>query len=200
MRFRCALDIVRQLRTLSNDRRKQICLELEKRIPVPQSQLRGKILTWQQVQAMQNEGVTFGSHTISHPVVSRLAETELQRELADSKRMLEEKLGQSVTNFAFPFGQPADCGSDAPSLLPNMGYKSGVTTVSGFNTSTTNPFTLRRVQVDEQYNLAQFALLLSRHLLCSDSGQHEEILSDPSKVESAPQLVLSSTAGEVRNA
>src|SRR5260370_29687131 len=100
MRFRSALDIVRQLRTLSNDRRKQICLELEERIPVPQSQLRGKILTWQQVQAMQNEGVTFGSHTISHPVVSRLAETELQRELADSKRMLEEKLGQPVTNFA----------------------------------------------------------------------------------------------------
>lgn len=199
-RFRAALEIVSRLRTLSNGRRRQICQELETRISLQPEHLRNKILTWQQVAAMQDAGVTFGSHTMSHPVVSQLAETEMKRELADAKKLLEMKLGRTVNDFAFPFGHFEDCGAAATNLLANTGYRSGVTTVPGVNTNKTNPFALRRVQVDESHNLAQFALLLNQHLLFADSLFQEAPISKPAVIELTSRQAPFSASQGTRNA
>jgi len=82
-----------------------------------------------QIHTMQHAGIAFGSHTLTHPVVSQLAPAELERELADSKLLLEERLGVRVTDFAFPFGKASDCGSAALNMLSRCGYRSAVTTV-----------------------------------------------------------------------
>lgn len=48
--------------------------------------------------------VTVGSHSVSHPLLTRLPDAELARELADSKRFLEEVTGRPVDLFAYPTG------------------------------------------------------------------------------------------------
>jgi peptidoglycan/xylan/chitin deacetylase (PgdA/CDA1 family) len=48
--------------------------------------------------------VTIGSHTVSHPFLTRLEDDELARELADSKRFLEDATGDAVDLFAYPTG------------------------------------------------------------------------------------------------
>jgi biofilm PGA synthesis lipoprotein PgaB len=63
-------------------------------------------MTWPQLQAMDREGlVTIEAHTISHPEdLRKLADGALERELRESKRVLEEKLARRVRFLAYPLG------------------------------------------------------------------------------------------------
>ncbi len=62
-------------------------------------------LTWEQIGEMAaSELVEIGSHTCTHPDLRRLPEVELRRELGDSRRQLEDRLGQPVESFCYPRG------------------------------------------------------------------------------------------------
>lgn len=62
-------------------------------------------LAWEQIQEMQQSGwVRFGSHTCSHRRLRSLSDEEIAREIVQSKKVLEEKLGTKVYSFCYPFG------------------------------------------------------------------------------------------------
>jgi peptidoglycan/xylan/chitin deacetylase (PgdA/CDA1 family) len=167
-RLRAALEVIVHLRTLPNSMRRECCLLLERKIGLPQNALSNRVLTWEQIHTMRQAGIAFGSHTLSHPVVSQLAPTELERELADSKLLLEEKLGIPVKDFAFPFGKVSDCGVTAIEMLSRCGYRSAVTTVPGVNTPQVNRYELRRLQIACESSLARFAFDLNQAFLCAE--------------------------------
>jgi peptidoglycan/xylan/chitin deacetylase (PgdA/CDA1 family) len=48
--------------------------------------------------------ITIGSHTVTHPHLTALDDTELDRELVESKGTLEEIVGKDVTSLSFPYG------------------------------------------------------------------------------------------------
>jgi peptidoglycan/xylan/chitin deacetylase (PgdA/CDA1 family) len=170
-RLRAALQIVAHLRTLPNSQRCACCASLEDRIGLPQNALSSRVLTWEEIHLMHQAGISFGSHTLTHPVVSQLSLEELQQELGASKCMLEKKLGVPVLDFAFPFGKASDCSSRALEVLSHSGYRSAVTTVPGVNTPQVHPFELRRLQVGYEGPLARFSFDLARAFL-----RAEEIL------------------------
>src|SRR5690242_7218075 len=62
------------------------------------------LMSWSQIRALSNADVEFGSHTVSHARLTELTDSEIDRELADSKRRLECELGRTVELFAFPYG------------------------------------------------------------------------------------------------
>jgi peptidoglycan/xylan/chitin deacetylase (PgdA/CDA1 family) len=164
-RLRAALEVVALLRTLPNSLRCECCALLENRIGLPQNALSSRVLTWDEIHTMHQAGIAFGSHTLTHPVVSQLAPRELEMELGASKCLLEKKLGVPVLDFAFPFGKASDCSSAALEMLARCGYRSAVTTVPGVNTPQVNPFELRRLQVGFDGSLARFAFDLDRAFL-----------------------------------
>jgi peptidoglycan/xylan/chitin deacetylase (PgdA/CDA1 family) len=164
-RLRAALEVVALLRTLPNCQRRGCCASLENKIGLPQNALSSRVLTWEEIHTMHQAGIAFGSHTLTHPVVSQLAPQELEQELGASKCLLEKKLGIPVLDFAFPFGKPSDCSSAALVVLSRCGYRSAVTTVPGVNTPQVNPFELRRLQVGSDGSLARFAFDLGRAFL-----------------------------------
>ncbi|MBM3457732.1 MAG: polysaccharide deacetylase, partial [Armatimonadetes bacterium] len=63
-------------------------------------------MTWEQLQALDEEGlVRVEAHTESHPDdLRKLTDEELQRELVDSKKLLEERLGKQIRFLAYPVG------------------------------------------------------------------------------------------------
>ncbi len=162
MRLSAATEIVSSLRRMPDQRRRQYCAALEKQVALPADELADRMLTWEQVRQMHRAGIAFGSHTMTHPVVSRLAPAEAERELLESKRLLEEKLGSPVQDFAYPFGQPADCGTAATPLLARCGYRSAATTTWGINARGADRYRLRRVQIGEDCSLAMFAFQLNQ--------------------------------------
>ena len=63
-------------------------------------------MTWQHIREMADAGMECGAHTYSHPNVAHLARPELEFEIQRAKGRLENRLGRSVTGFAYPFGRP----------------------------------------------------------------------------------------------
>jgi peptidoglycan/xylan/chitin deacetylase (PgdA/CDA1 family) len=169
-RIQAGTEIVQYLRTIPDDRRKDFCRNLEGQVVLPSEELSDRMLTWDQIRTMRAAGVTFGSHTMTHPVVNQLNETHLESELRESKEILEARLRTQVRHFAFPFGQPKDCGTAALPVLVRCGYTSAATTVEGINRSGENLFALRRVQTGEERFLPMFALRLKALFLSAGSA------------------------------
>jgi len=170
-RLHAATEIVNALRGYQNGDRIAACAALEKNADLPGSawELKNRMLTWTQIREMQESGISFGAHTMSHPVVSQLAYSERQRELGDSKWLLENRLQRPVEHFAFPFGSPSDIDSESCVLMPGYGYRSAASTVWGVNTPSTPRYLLRRIGGDEP-NLSLFALRLCWLFLNEQKG------------------------------
>tara|TARA_Y100000310_G_C20683501_1_gene817523 strand:- start:1684 stop:2445 length:762 start_codon:yes stop_codon:yes gene_type:complete len=65
-----------------------------------------ELMSFEEAKEMQNNGWEIGSHTLSHSFHNRLTEIsnkELERELKESKEILEKK-GFEIKTIAFPFG------------------------------------------------------------------------------------------------
>ncbi len=94
-------------------------------------------MSWPQLQALLDKGMTIGSHTRSHPRLGRITDPDvLWNEIAGSKQVLEANLEISVHDFAYPYGSYNDttvamvgwagyrtaraCCSGAPDLLNNV--------------------------------------------------------------------------------
>lgn len=68
-------------------------------------------LTWDQTRELSRDPlVTIGAHTVNHRNLLTLPEPDARWELAESKRLLEERLGRPVQHFAYPFGSPPQAG------------------------------------------------------------------------------------------
>jgi peptidoglycan/xylan/chitin deacetylase (PgdA/CDA1 family) len=62
-------------------------------------------MTWDELRAYVERGVTIGSHGVSHAHLTRLADDELRRELVDSKEAIEDELGCPCHELAYPYGE-----------------------------------------------------------------------------------------------
>ena len=186
VRLRVAWQIVCYLRSIPDRSRRAWCARFDQILPARSAEIEERMLNWEQVRAMQKSGVFFGAHTTSHPAVSQLDPTDFEEELARSKRLLEDQIGIPIVDFAYPFGKPSDTSPVAEEFLARSGYRSAVTTIEGCNLPTTNPFRLRRIQIDDDYSIPAFALTLGRVFL-EESGPKE---ADTTAAEWSTQPLL----------
>jgi len=76
--------------------------------PTPQEHERYDPLSWEQVRQLDPSLITIGSHTLSHPILPTVGEDDLEREVGESRRVLEERLGRPVDLFCYPNGAHDD--------------------------------------------------------------------------------------------
>lgn len=62
------------------------------------------LLSWADLARLAGAGIEVGSHTMTHPRLPRMRPQDARREIVDSKRVLEDRLGVAVQTFAYPFG------------------------------------------------------------------------------------------------
>ena len=118
-------------------------------------------LTWQQVQAMTHHQITFGSHTHTHAIMATLDEERANFELAESRRLIEERLGTPCRLFSYPNGTTADFGPREQRLLQWHGYSTAVSQIDGFNDASTDRTALRRINVGRSGHLSFFIAKIS---------------------------------------
>jgi peptidoglycan/xylan/chitin deacetylase (PgdA/CDA1 family) len=108
-------------------------------------ELAGKpLLDWEQVSELKKAGVQFGSHSLTHADLTKLENEELDREIRESKRILEEKLGRPIDGFSYPFGF---FNNRVITALRNAGYKWAVTTSDSIWEGLGNPYRIRRISI-----------------------------------------------------
>jgi peptidoglycan/xylan/chitin deacetylase (PgdA/CDA1 family) len=109
-------------------------------------------LDWQQLRELQRSNrVRIGSHSMNHPLMGRLSDSQLRRELRDSKTILEDRLGAPVAWFAYPFGvKTYGAYSDGTeTALREIGYTASCTSEIGRARIGSGPFLLPRMSLVE---------------------------------------------------
>lgn len=65
---------------------------------------RDRMLTWDQVKTMQNGGIEFGAHSVSHPWMAMLSPEEARWEMEASLHDMQHRCGMTRPPFVFPAG------------------------------------------------------------------------------------------------
>ena len=100
-----------------------------------------------QIKEMVKAGMRIGSHTMSHCDLTSIREEDYQRELAESKRLLEQRFKTHIESIAYPYGLYNE---KIVNLVKEYGYKEGVTANLGVNTKKTydkNPMIMYRIGI-----------------------------------------------------
>lgn len=95
-------------------------------VPLPGIELQGReLMTWEQIREVSRNGISIGSHTHTHPVLSKLGAESQREELRMSKEILEREVGKPVRSIAYPFGGSLHFGRDSMSIASECGYEIG---------------------------------------------------------------------------
>lgn len=112
-------------------------------------------LTWSQLDLIQKNGFEIGSHSFSHKRLISFSKRDLRQEITHSKEILQEKLGQSITQFSLPYGVY----SRSSINLLSVDYNVVLSTKSKINFKNSE-LVLHRFNIKNDLNLTQFEGLL----------------------------------------
>ncbi len=87
--------------------------------------------------------VELGSHTLDHAYLKQMPQEEAEKQIVESKKLLEEKFGVPIESFAYPFGAFTQESID---LVKKAKYTVAVSVISGITQSEENLFYLSRVR------------------------------------------------------
>lgn len=114
-------------------------------------------LTWDGVRALEQAGMAIGSHTAHHERLPDLPEERALRELAESRRELEGRLGHPVELLAYPYNSLR---RGTVSLAARAGYRIAV---AGPAHGTSDPLRLYRIPIHRGMTLDQFRAAVTTH-------------------------------------
>ena len=63
-----------------------------------------RLLAWPQIEELHRAGIELGAHTVNHPDLTAVSCGAARAEILDSKKQIEDRIGATVTSFAYPFG------------------------------------------------------------------------------------------------
>lgn len=115
-----------------------------------------KYLSLSQIREMKDNGISFGSHTISHRILVKLTNEEVIKEIKDSKVTLESQLGRSIGFFAYPVGTRADFNDKTKRIVKTNEYECACSNIYGMNGENSDMFELKRIGIETTDNFFIF--------------------------------------------
>jgi len=104
-----------------------------------------QMLSWKDINEMAANGISFGGHTMTHPILTRLPLDKVKYEILESKRLIEKMINKPIYTFAYPNGEADDFSEEVKKIIRDSGYKIACTTIFGNNDVNSDLFELRRV-------------------------------------------------------
>ncbi len=126
---------------------------------VSTAEIRGADILSESELKVMSEQLEIGSHTVTHPNLSRLDRDETRRELLDSKTQIEAITGKRCHVFAYPIGRSEDYTRETVDVLSRAGYAKAFTAVP--TTSAEGDFEYPRVGISDRDSVATLCLKLS---------------------------------------
>jgi peptidoglycan/xylan/chitin deacetylase (PgdA/CDA1 family) len=154
--------VLRLLKNMSNKERVKKIEELKNKAKIELSVDR-QILNWEEIEEMCNNRIEFGSHTMTHPVLSQLKNKDgVTYEIEKSKEVLEDKLSKEIIAFSYPVGGINAFNEDIKEGVKKAGYYFAVTYTNGINylNNGIDRYALNRLHLDQQ-SFARFKAKLA---------------------------------------
>ncbi len=104
---------------------------------------RTPILSWKEIEEMSTWGIEFGSHTATHPDLTRLSIQKREQEIVQSKLAIQDHLGKEAFVFAYPYGRF----NAVVRKLASRHFRAACTTVLGSNINYRDPYVLERIDM-----------------------------------------------------
>ena len=114
------LEAIRRLATSAD-------VELPERPP-----LRYAPMSWDQVRSLEQRGMSFGPHTVTHPILARATPDQSRREIEQSWQRLTTEAASPVSVFCYPNGQAQDYGDREINVLRALGFAGAVVGTTGY--------------------------------------------------------------------
>jgi len=89
-------------------------------------------MTWDDARACEIKGMSFGPHTVTHPILSQLQTEQATWEISESWRRLCEEVSDPVPVFCYPNDQWPDFGPREIEIFRDLGFSGAVVGEPGF--------------------------------------------------------------------
>ena len=117
-------------------------------------------MTWDMVREMRSLGMHFGAHTVNHPILGRIPVEKQRWEITQSRKRLEEELGEPVKAFSYPVGGSMSCNSDTLECVRAEGFDWAFRYGIGFRSDPfANPLQIPRLAVEHTTARTMFRAL-----------------------------------------
>lgn len=106
----------------------------------------GFMMNWDQVRSLRRAGHTVGGHTVSHPNLAQVTQSEAQFEIKECKNKLQNELGEPIDHFSYP--HPAlnpQWSQETLEITKEAGFKSAALTTCGPVRRGDDPLALKRI-------------------------------------------------------
>lgn len=121
-------------------------------------------LSWDEMRAFADDPlVTIGAHTLSHCNLAKASEADASREMADSRKRIEDVLQRPVLHFAYPYGDKIAATTREFGLAHTLGFRTAVTTRPGmlFAENADHFTALPRISLNGNYQDKRFLSVLT---------------------------------------
>jgi peptidoglycan/xylan/chitin deacetylase (PgdA/CDA1 family) len=157
---------VEKLKLSNESEKQQAMLNLPSllEVEVPDDAFARAMMTWDEVRELQSKGISFGAHTVSHPILARIPLEQAAREMTESKQRIEHELNLPTRAFAYPNGQRTDITPEIETLAKQVEFEAAFSLVAGpspIEEVRQNPFFIRRIFISHQDDLPRFAVKLT---------------------------------------
>jgi len=109
-----------------------------------------------QIKEMARGLISFGSHTCSHPILTKISIDKAEREIKGSKLKLESLLGVEIKSLAYPNGTRRDFNRHIEAIVKGSGYVFAFSMVNGdniFNSKSLNRYALKRINAGTSFDI-----------------------------------------------
>src|SRR5262249_33535790 len=89
-----------------------------------------RLMAWDQGRELARHGVSFGCHTMTHPILTNLPAAQIESELRLSRSVIEQHLESECRTFAYPNG---DFDARSIDALKAQGFDAACTQQFGAN-------------------------------------------------------------------
>jgi peptidoglycan/xylan/chitin deacetylase (PgdA/CDA1 family) len=157
-----ASEIMKKLKVISNSRRLKVLKELQEISSYPMSMTEDcKVMSWDDVIEMHENGIEIGSHTLTHPILSMQDDADIKKEVEQSKKIIEKKISDVVVSFAYPVGGCGAYNDEVINKLEQAGYQYAVVYHHGTNCINDERYTLQRIPIERYTTIPMFYANLS---------------------------------------
>ena len=118
-------------------------------------------MTWENINEMASNNMEIGSHAVSHPILSRMTDAEMQEEIVASKKSIETLTDKACLSIAYPVGGKNEFTEKVKEAAEAAGYEYGLSYISGINKAKSlKRYSLSRLHIERFYSHEEFKLML----------------------------------------
>ena len=114
-------------------------------------------MTWDMIREMKSNGMTFGGHTVTHPILANLSSQQQDWEVGECKRRLIEELEEPIEAFSYPVGGRSSFNAFTRAALAQHGFRWGFTYLGGYcRSGHRDPYAIHRTAIELDVDPSQF--------------------------------------------